>query len=288
MKIEWLEAFQKTVETRSLTKASEFLHISQPALSKQIRNLEIELGTTLLMRSSVGVSLTPAGQILFNRSKNIINEVNAMKREIILSQEKEEAFLTIGSWPSVATVYLPYHIAQNKRLKNKSKIKIKVSYSFFDLLTNLENRNIDAAVFDDSDVNHKFYSSPLFEEEFLLFVNRQHPKYGQKEEVSFEEIIGETFVVLAEGCDARMLVEKAFLEKGEALNIALEIELGQSILGFIEANLGISILPEIFINQLSDNIKAIPITNFKITRKISVIAREESVSKQLISLFKRS
>ncbi|WP_196305243.1 LysR family transcriptional regulator substrate-binding protein [Metabacillus sediminilitoris] len=198
-----------------------------------------------------------------------------MKREIILSQEKEKAFLTIGSWPSVATVYLPYHLAQNKRLKNRSEIKIKVSYSFFDLLNNLENRNIDAAVFNDSDVNHKFYSSPLIEEEFLLFVNRQHPKYGQKEEVSFDEMIEETFVMLAEGCDARMLVEKAFLEKGEKLNIALEID-------FIEANLGISILPEIFINQLSDNIKAIPITNFKITRKISVIARKESDSKQKI------
>ena len=137
-------------------------------------------------------------------------------------------------------------------------------------------------------MNHKFYSVPLFEEEFLLFVNCQHPKYGQKKEVSFDEIKEETFVMLAEGCDARMLVEKAFLEKGEELKIALEIELGQSILGFIEANLGISILPEIFINQLSDNINAIPITNFKITRKISIIAREEFVSKQLISLFKRS
>lgn len=74
VKIEWLEAFRQTAETKSLTKASEILHISQPALSKQIRNLEDELGTQLLMRSSTGVTLTQPGLILLERSKKIMND----------------------------------------------------------------------------------------------------------------------------------------------------------------------------------------------------------------------
>jgi DNA-binding transcriptional LysR family regulator len=71
VKIEWLEAFLQTTELKSLTKASECLHISQPALSKKIRNLEDELGAQLLIRSSSGVTLTPSGQILLERSKKI-------------------------------------------------------------------------------------------------------------------------------------------------------------------------------------------------------------------------
>jgi LysR family transcriptional activator of glutamate synthase operon len=79
MKIEWLESFMQTTEKKSLTKASEALHMSQPALSKQIRNLEDELGAKLLIRSTTGVALTPSGQILFERNKTIINEMNTVR-----------------------------------------------------------------------------------------------------------------------------------------------------------------------------------------------------------------
>ncbi|MBP3963318.1 LysR family transcriptional regulator [Paenibacillus lignilyticus] len=282
MRIEWLEAFQQTAETKSLTKASESLHISQPALSKQIRNLEDELGAQLLLRSSVGVTLTTAGQILLERSKRILNEVNALRREVTRSQDEGKVVLTLGSWPSIATIYLPGRIAGNLQAETKLEIKVRVFYSFFDMLTNLENGNLDAAFFDDRGVKHPFYTTPAFTEKFFLFVHVNHPLYGNKDEVRFDEIKNETFVMLPEGCDVRMLVEKEFSERGKDLDIALEIELGQSILGFVHANLGIAILPEIFIIQKKDTIKAIPISDFGATRQISVITREESVCRQLL------
>jgi DNA-binding transcriptional LysR family regulator len=116
-------------------------------------------------------------------------------------------------------------------------------------------------------------------------VNFYHSLYGKRDEVSFDEIADETFVMLSEGCDVRMLVENAFSTRGKKLNVSLEIELGQSILGFIQANLGIAILPEIFIHQTNGTVKAIPIADFGLTRQISAITREESVSRQLLTLF---
>ncbi|SDX52252.1 LysR family transcriptional regulator [Paenibacillus sp. CF384] len=282
MRIEWLEAFQQTAETKSLTKASEWLHISQPALSKQIRNLEDELGAQLLLRSTVGVTLTTAGQILLERSKRILDEVNALRREIALSHEEGKSVLTIGSWPSIATIYLPGRIAGNQQAESKLEIKVRVFYSFFDLLSNVENGTLDAAFFDDRGVKHSFYTTPAFTERFFLFVHVDHPKYGNKDEVLFDEIQNESFVMLPEGCDVRMLVEQEFTQRGKELNIAIEIELGQSVLGFVHANLGIAILPEIFIIQKKDTIKAIPIADFGTIRQISVITREESVCRQLL------
>ena len=284
MRIDWLEAFRQTAEMKSLTKASEALHISQPALSKQIRNLEIELGAQLLMRTSIGVTLTAAGQILLDKSKSILNEVNAMRREIALSQDEGKADLTIGSWPSIATIFLPGRMAVNPQAMAKLDIKVRVFNCFFDLLTNIEDGTIDAALFDDRGVKHGFYSTPVFTENFYLFVNVDHPVFGNKAAVSFDEIKNETFVMLPEGCDARKLVQDEFVARGEELNIALEIELGQSILGFIHANLGISILPEIFIIQKKDTTRAIPISDFGANRQISIIAGDETVSKQLLRL----
>jgi DNA-binding transcriptional LysR family regulator len=283
VKIEWLEAFRQTAETKSLTKASEILHISQPALSKQIRNLEDELGTQLLMRSSTGVTLTQPGLILLERSKKIMNDLNEMRKEITLSQDEGKDDLIIGSWPSIATIFLPDRMAANQQAKRA--FKVRVFYSFFDLLKNIENGTIDAALFDDRGVQHNFHTTPVFKEKFFLFANLNHPVYGNKEKVTFDEIKDDLFVMLPEGCDVRMLVEKEFSTRDETLHIALEIELGQSILGFVHANLGIAILPEIFIIQAKATMKAIPITDFGLTRQISVITREESTSKQLLTLF---
>ncbi|MFC5451247.1 LysR family transcriptional regulator [Paenibacillus aestuarii] len=284
MKTEWLEAFLQTVELKSLTKASEMLHVSQPALSKQIRNLENELGTQLLIRSTIGVTLTPSGEILHESSKRIMSEVNTMKREIALAEGKQ-VHLTIGSWPSIAALYLPQRIAGNKLTDTHSAYKIRVFYSFFDMLKSLETGTIDAALFDDRGVKHDFLASLLFTEAFLLFVNVNHPLYGNRQEVTFAEIANEAFVMLPEGCDVRMLVDHAFAAKGKKLHISFEIELGQSILGFIQANLGIAILPEIFVQQTNETVKAIPISDFGLTRQISAITREQSASKQLLTLF---
>lgn len=131
MKIEWLEAFQQTAETKSLTKASEILHISQPALSKQIRNLEDELGTQLLMRSSTGVTLTQTGLILLERSKKIMNDLNEMRKEITLSQDVGKDDLIIGSWPSIATIFClaVWRLIRRPKVRSKSG-----SFTVFDML----------------------------------------------------------------------------------------------------------------------------------------------------------
>ncbi|MEI5907806.1 LysR family transcriptional regulator [Bacillus spongiae] len=279
MKMEWLEAFQITAETQSLTKSSELLHISQPALSKQIRNLEIDLGVSLFIRSSTGVRLTPAGEILLKGSKNILKEINSVRKEISLSQGISN--ITIGSWPSIATSYLPHKFAKQEL---KDRFKIKISHSFLELLSGLESGLIDVALFDDREIKHSYYSKFLFSEPFFLFINAHHPLYTNQSSISFHEIKEESFVVLPSTCDARVLVEKEFISKGASLKVASEIEFGQSILGFVEANLGITILPEIFIQNTSENVKAIAINDFNISRDVSLIANDETLGKKVAAM----
>lgn len=284
MRIEWLEAFQMTAETQSLTKASELLHMSQPALSKQIKNLEADLGAPLFTRTTAGVTLTEAGKRLLPVSELILKELKAVKKEIALEEGLKN--ITIGSWPSIATSYLPGKLALNVKREASANFPIKISHSFIDLLAGLENGQIDVALFDDRDIGHPYYSAPLFSEKFLLYVNKQHPKYAAFDAVMFEDIAKEAFVLLPETCDARTLIQSAFSKKGTVLSVASEIEFGQSILGFIEANIGISILPEIFTKGMPPNVKAIEITDLNIERHISLIAREEKVGKRVWTILK--
>ncbi|MDP4170827.1 MAG: LysR family transcriptional regulator [Bacillota bacterium] len=285
MRIEWLEAFLTTVKTKSLTKASESLHMSQPALSKQIRKLEEDIGAELFIRSAAGVELTNAGEILLKRGENIVKEVQSIRREIALSHEIEH--ITIGTWPSLATSFVPYKLANIEDSRLQKKFNLKISHSFVDLIDGLQRGEIDVALFDDSEIQHSFFSKPLFTETFKLFINSKHPLAINKNSITFNEIKNESFVVLPPTCDARLLLERSFRQKGEELHVASEIDFGQSILGFISANLGMAILPAIFENMLNSAIvKAIQITDFNVERSVSIIARSEEIGKRIYSILK--
>ena len=105
MRTEWLQSFIETAKKRSLSKASEVLHMTQPALSKQMKKLENDLGATLFIRSASGVELTKAGEILFRESEDILSKVHAVERSIRASEEQGN--ITIGTWQSMAAFYLP-------------------------------------------------------------------------------------------------------------------------------------------------------------------------------------
>ncbi|WP_128893947.1 LysR family transcriptional regulator [Longirhabdus pacifica] len=286
MKIEWLESFHTTAEYKSLTKASEHLNMSQPALSKQIKSLEHDIGAHLFIRSASGVELTTAGKILHDRSVTILNEIRSMRREILISQGSGN--LTLGSWPSVSTFYIPKKLASVTNEVPNGSIKIKISHTFSELLSGLEQGEIDVIMCDESVIKHTYWTKPLFSESFMLFIHSQHPLASKKDEsIMLQEISKEQLFLLPTTCDIRMIINREFEHKGLPLNIAAEIEFGQSILGFISNNLGVSILPEIFKHHITDeNIIAIPISDFEEQRTISVIARNEDTGKRLYQIFR--
>ncbi|KOO37121.1 LysR family transcriptional regulator [Priestia koreensis] len=279
MRTEWLESFWITADTRSLSKASEQLHMSQPALSKQMRKLEEELGASLFKRTSSGVELTKAGEILYKEVQPLLQKLQSIQREIVLTEEWTS--VTVGTWPSIASSYLPYKLAE---AKTERKINVKISYSYHDIFDYLKSGEVDAALIDDQFISHTYWSKPLFTEDFYLFLNSDHP-LAKKEEVSFSEFENEPLVLLPEGCDVRSSIERAYSEKGKDLPISTEIDFGQSIIGFIHANLGMSILPKIFIDHArGSHVKALKIKGIDLSRQISLVAHNDKLGKQLYAL----
>ncbi|MBH8598376.1 MULTISPECIES: LysR family transcriptional regulator [unclassified Thermoactinomyces] len=282
MNVEWLEAFLITAKAKSLTKASEQLHMTQPALSKQMRKLEEDLGATLFIRSATGVELTEAGKILFEEIEPVLRKIHSIRKDILMT--KGITGIKIGTWPSIAAFYLPDRLAAAKKSHKDREISIKVSYSYKEILRFLREGIIDVALLDDREIQHPYWSKQLFSEPFYLFVHRQHP-LAKRDHIYFNDVKDESLVVLPPSCDVRILLEKAFKIHNADLKISSEIDFGQSIIGFISANLGVSILPEIFTHHADQSrIKALPIVDFKMKRVISLISRNPDMGKLLLSL----
>ena len=110
-----LRYFVRIAEVGNITRAAEQLNVAQPALGLQIRQLEQELKTELLVRHSRGVELTEAGRLLLDRARRILQDVEELKREIIGNVSPEQEMMILGLTPSIMLQMDPDMLLNAKR-----------------------------------------------------------------------------------------------------------------------------------------------------------------------------
>jgi LysR family nitrogen assimilation transcriptional regulator len=164
-----LRYFAKIAEVGNITRAAEQLNVAQPALGLQIRQLEQELGTELLLRHSRGVVLTTAGRLLLDRAHRILQDVEDTKRDIRAMSGSDQEILSLGLTPSIML-----QIGPDLLLDAKTFIP-SVSLSLVEELSNglilaLERGEVHAAfAYGVDEPRSGIDRQALFEEE-LLFV----------------------------------------------------------------------------------------------------------------------
>jgi LysR family transcriptional activator of glutamate synthase operon len=274
MNMEWFHAFLEASRQKSLSKASEKLNISQPALSKQIRNLEEILGVELFKRTAQGVELTVEGALLHQRIQPILSEIESLRKDL-LNLNKISSF-RLGTLPSLATYYLPqklYDIAQQG-----IQADVSVLSTTKEIIALLQDGIIDVGIIQKSNsIPSSYWCTDLYNEPFFVIVPRNHPLY-HKQSVTLADLKEEPLIVYPNHCDVRNSIIKAYHMKGYEPNFSVEVSFGESIPGFVAAGAGITILPEIISSHLSHiSLRAIPILDFVETRTISMICSKRSL-----------
>ena len=241
MDLEAVRSFMEVKHTRSLSKASKLLHISQPALSKQIQRLEADLEVTLLKRSAQGVELTEAGEIFIARMLPILERIHEVKTEMKKYQEKRK--ISIGILPSLAARY----ISECKDiLSDGFEIEWKIEHTKV-LMELFKERKIEA-MFIDSVVEGATYIKEMREEKIVCVVSNDHP-YKEKTIIRMEGLEHEKLIVYPEICDVRKMIMKMFQGIGAKPIIAFETSYAEPMLAMVGAGLGITLLPEMSVEQ---------------------------------------
>ncbi len=241
MDLEAVRSFIEVKHTRSLSKASKILHISQPALSKQIQKLEADLEVTLLKRSAQGVELTEAGELFIKRMLPILEQINEVKTEMRGYQENRK--FSIGILPSLAEHY----ISECKDiLGDECEVEWQIGHT--EVLRELfKAREIDA-MFIDSVVEGATYIKEVQQEKIVCAVSNNHP-YKEKIVIQIEELHNEKLIVYPEICDVRKMIMNMFHEIGVKPTIAVETSYAEPMLAMVKAGLGITLLPERAVEQ---------------------------------------
>ncbi|OIP61500.1 MAG: LysR family transcriptional regulator [Nitrospirae bacterium CG_4_9_14_3_um_filter_53_35] len=238
-----LKVFCSVAETKSFSKASKAMYLTQPAISLQIRSLEEQLGTKLFMRSNKSVSLTKTGEIIYKHAKKILSSYAAIEKEINEATGMVKGKLLIGASTTLATYYLPNIIVDFK----KSYPDILIDFERGNtqtIIDSLLKAKIDLGMVEGEVKDQRLEVEKMDSDELLLIVCSTHP-WADRRDISIHEIQDQPFIMREEGSGTRQVVESTLEKAGiytDQLNIVMYLGSTEAIKTAVENGLGVSIL----------------------------------------------
>ena len=243
MDLKQLEYFVRVAELGSFTRAAQALNIAQPALSRQVRLLEVELRQNLLVRNGRGATPTQAGQLLLEHGRGILHQVERAREELGRVRSGLSGRVALGLPPSVARVLtVPLTRAFRQRMP-EAQLSISEGLSTA-MQENLQNGRLDIAVLYNPNQVPGIEHTPLVQEELLL-VQPRPP--GLQEDpppppISLQEVAALPLVIPTRPNAIRMHVESEMAAVDCRPQIALEIDGVSAILDLVADGAGYAIL----------------------------------------------
>lgn len=239
MNLEQLEAFVHVAELSSFTRASAILGRTQPALSRLVRQLEVDLRQTLLRRNGRGVVLTEAGKVLLEHSKGILHQVDGARHALKNLQGTLDGTFKIGLSPSVARFAT---LALVRRFQDEfPQANITVSEGLSSYLAEwLAMGRIDVAILYDTGETPLVDKRTLYSEEMFLI---SQPEAQVANTIALHELSRYPLIIPGRQHAIRTLVEMVAAERSVQLNIALEIDAVPPILDLVAEGYGHAVLP---------------------------------------------
>jgi len=243
MDLKQLEYFVRVAELGSFTRAAQALNIAQPALSRQVRLLEVELRQNLLVRNGRGATPTQAGQLLLEHGRGILHQVERAREELGRVRSGLSGRVALGLPPSVARMLtVPLTRAFRQRMP-EAQLSISEGLSSA-MQENLQNGRLDIAVLYNPNQIPGIEHTPLVQEELLL-VQPRPP--GLQEDpppphIPLSEVASLPLVIPTRPNAIRMHVESEMAAIGCRPQIALEIDGVSAILDLVADGAGYAIL----------------------------------------------
>jgi DNA-binding transcriptional LysR family regulator len=241
MDVRQLEMFRAVVEEGGFTRASEKLHVSQSAISRQLKLLEEELGTLLLQRTGRGVVLTPQGEILLGTANRIDRDLQEVVAQISDTQKLQRGMITLGGGMTVCLYVVPKLLKKFRSLYRNIDLHVTAGTAA-ELLRMLRSHEIDLLLLTLPVVAPDLEVVPVLKEEMVVVTGRRHPL--SRERTIDSKALGRYPLILFEaGSNTRKPIDDFFASRQVPMNVIMETENVEIIKAMVANGLGISILP---------------------------------------------
>ncbi len=247
MDLKQIRAFVTVAETGSVTRASALLNLVQPAVSRQLRMLEEDLGTNLFDRSRHGMQLTPAGKSMLEYARRILNEVERAKAEIQPNAGPVSGIVTIGLLSSTSDLLATRLVAEVAARYPYIRLRLIIGYAGH-LQEWLEAGDIDAALLYGKKESPSLHVKALLEES-LWVVGPLSAKLTQKRPLQFSRVAREPFILPAAPQGLRAVIEQAAAQAGVTLKVFAETNALSVQKALVTEGYGWTILPAVGVSH---------------------------------------
>ncbi|MCA1577602.1 MAG: LysR family transcriptional regulator [Acidobacteria bacterium] len=242
MEIRQLRAFVAIAETGTFTAGALRVHVTQAAISMQIRQLESEIGARVFVRAPRHVILTEAGEQLLRRARHILREHDAALDEIAELAGAERGRLRIGSASAmVLTEHLPAILKDLRRQHPAAEISVTSGTSEV-LVDQILAGEVDIA-FVSLPVDMRGIKTERLSEDQLVAVASPQHRLAKQKTISAYTLAGERLILGERGGNTRRLIDQFFAQAGVSIRVAMELSRQQAIKRMVEEDMGVGIVP---------------------------------------------
>ncbi len=280
--------FVELVETGSYSKVAEKLNITQPAVSMQIKSLEVFFDVELLNKDKGKIKLTSAGKVLYNNALKIINNWQEAMYRINQLKDKTCGSLKIGCSTIPSEYLLPQVLAEYCAKLPEIKISIKVGDSK-EMIQRLKNNKVDLIMVGLKPKIKDFKIKTAADDTLKLITPVDHHLIDQKR-VTIKDIFSEKFLIREKGSGTRKAMVEGLKNAGinmEQINIGCQLGSTEAVVSAVEAGLGIS-----FISRLAalkakkcNRIKIVDVRDMLISRKFFLACRRDKAGEYIVDEF---
>jgi LysR family nitrogen assimilation transcriptional regulator len=271
MDLKQLEYFVRVAELGSFTRAAGVLNIAQPALSRQVRLLEVELRQNLLLRNGRGVTTTEAGKLLLEHGRGILHQVERAREDLGRVRGALAGRVALGLPPSIARMLtVPLTRAFRQRLPNAA---LSISEGLtISMQESLLTGRLDIALLYNPSPSPELDTLPLMDEELFLIASRAAGANIPTGPISLKNVSPLPLLIPSRPNAIRMAVETEMAGIGCKPDISLEIDGVASILDLVADGAGYAILPRYALAAAaqSERYLARPIVNPRIVGRIAL------------------
>jgi len=275
LELRQIKYFIEVAKREHVTEAANKLHVAQSAVSRQIFNLEEELGVDLFIREGRTVRLTRIGKIFLEHMERAINVIEDAKQVVEEYIDPEKGTIHIGFSASLASYILPTAIFYFR--KQYPNVK-------FDLHQDSHHKLINAVIKGDINIailgplptdKDKIKSTVLFTEDIVALLPVSHP-LANRSSLTLNELRNESFILFPEGFILREVIMDGCIQRGFRPQVAFEGKDLDAIKGLVSAGLGVTLIPEVtLIDNLPRATVKVPVIDQSLKRSVGAIIPKE-------------
>ncbi|GAA0426847.1 MAG: LysR family transcriptional regulator [Bacillota bacterium] len=280
-----LRTYVALVEERNFTKTAEKLHISQPSVSLHIKNLEKEFGTELIIRSPKSMQISPTGEVLYHRAKQILTIYEQTKQDIMEHHQTIKGNLKIGASFTIGEYIIPDLLVELQDKYPELTLEVVIGNTE-EIVQRVRLFQVDIGLIEGQTNDKELSVYPFMQDELYVLAATNHP-LAKKATITMKELHNQAWVTREEGSGTREYLNHVIRSNGVKAKSILTISSNQGVKESVIKGMGLSLLSHSVIERdvQQNQLAILRLNNTTFNRTFSYVYSPIMKSKKNVEAF---